>query len=131
MVQCQKEEVMAVVADMHLYIVAVEVDMKNVIKEAGFVLREMGKFDEIKRQFDRDIPYLYYENQSGEKYITDAPNVYPQYIRCLIADKMNQLALSSWQNNHQLPWMIDIVKRLRPILKKKVDDNLWVNSSFE
>lgn len=113
----------------HLHIVAVDVDVSVDLGNAAFAVRGMDNFCDIRKQSERDVPYLYYENQLGEKIIMDAPNVYPQYIRCLIAKRLDKIELSSWQRNHQIPWMIDIIKRLRPIFQKEVDDGFWRESN--
>ncbi len=114
----------------HLHIVAVNVDVREKIENFGLKLRKLSFFPDVKEQVKRDVPYLYYENQKGEKYLIDAPVIHGQFIRKLIANEIGYTHLSSWRDNHQIPWMIDIVKRLRFIISKRDDDNLWLKNSL-
>ena len=69
----------------HLHIVAVDIDVKDKFGQYGYELRKLDDYSEIINQKQRNIPYLYYENQKGEMFLADAPIVESQFIRKLIA----------------------------------------------
>ena len=82
-------------------------------------------YNEIINQKQRNIPYLYYENQNGEMFLADAPVVESQFIRKLIAKNINALDRALWNENIRKDWMIDIVKNLRPHFDKMKGNSIW------
>ncbi len=71
----------------HLHAVPVKFDILNDIME-DFKGKEITTPAEIARQFERKIPYFYYENQEGKKYLFEINGpVSSQYFRQIVALK--------------------------------------------
>ena len=98
----------------HLHIVAVDVDVKEKFSEYGYDLVEISDYRDITKQKERNIPYLFYENQDSQMYVADAPVVESQFIRKLIAKEINASERALWNENIRKDWMIEIVKEMRP-----------------
>ena len=109
----------------HLHIVAVDTDVKDKFHKYGYELRELKNYNKIINQKQRNIPYLYYENQNGEMFLADAPIVESQFIRKLIAKDINALDRALWNENIRKDWMIEIVKTLRPHFDKMKGNSIW------
>lgn len=109
----------------HLHIVAVDIDVKDKFGQYGYELRKLDDYSEIINQKQRNIPYLYYENQKGEMFLTDAPIVESQFIRKLIAKDIDALDRALWNENIRIDWMIEIVKKLRPHFEKLKGTSIW------
>ncbi|MEK7615231.1 MAG: HIT domain-containing protein [Patescibacteria group bacterium] len=59
-------------------------------------------------------PYLYFENQSEEKFLFSLPDVIPsQYMRQLIASKVGHDAQWNWRQHQFLDEMEQTIRRLR------------------
>lgn len=109
----------------HLHIVAVDVDVKEQFSKYGYELRKIVDYSKIMEQKEKNMPYLYYENQENEMFIADAPIVESQFIRKLIAKDINSTDRALWNENIRKDWMIDIVKRLRPHFEKLKGTSIW------
>lgn len=109
----------------HLHIVAVDIDVKDKFGQYGYELRKLDDYSEIINQKQRNIPYLYYENQKGEMFLADAPIVESQFIRKLIAKDIDALDRALWNENIRIDWMIEIVKKLRPHFEKLKGTSIW------
>ena len=109
----------------HLHIVAVDIDVKDKFGEYGYELRKLDDYSGIINQKQRNIPYLYYENQKGEMFLADAPIVESQFIRKLIAKDIDALDRALWNENIRIDWMIEIVKKLRPHFEKLKGTSIW------
>ena len=106
-------------------IVAVDIDVKKQFSKYGYELRKIVDYSEIIEQKEKNMPYLYYENQENEMFIADAPIVESQFIRKLIAKDINATDRALWNENIRKDWMIDIVKRLRPHFEKLKGTSIW------
>lgn len=109
----------------HLHIVAVDTDVKDKFDRYGYELRKIKDCSEITDQKQRNIPYLYYENQQGEMFVADAPVVESQFIRKLIAKDIDALDRALWNENIRKDWMIEIVKKLRPHFEQLKGNSIW------
>lgn len=109
----------------HLHIVAADTDVKDKFSKYGYELRKIVDYNEIIEQKERNIPYLYYENQENEMFIADALIVESQFIRKLIAKDINAIDRALWNENIRKDWMIDIVKKLRPYFNKLKGSSIW------
>ena len=109
----------------HLHIVAVDTDVKDKFSKYGYELRRINDYTEITEQKEKNIPYLYYENQENEMFIADAPIVESQFIRKLIAKDINAIDRALWNENIRKDWMIDIVKKLKPYFDKLKGTSIW------
>ena len=109
----------------HLHIVAVDIDVKDKFGQYGSELRKLYDYSEMINQKQRNIPYLYYENQKGEMFLADAPIVESQFIRKLIAKDIDALDRALWNENIRIDWMIEIVKKLRPHFEKLKGTSIW------
>ena len=109
----------------HLHIVAVDTDVKDKFLKYGYELRKINDYGEIINQKEKNMPYLYYENQENEMFIADAPIVESQFIRKLIAKDINAMDRALWNENIRKDWMIDIVKKLKPHFDKLKGISIW------
>lgn len=109
----------------HLHIVAVDIDVKDKFAKYEYELRKINDYTHIKKQMERNVPYLYYENQDGEMFLADAPIVESQFIRKLIAKDINAIDRALWNENIRKDWMIDIVKKLRPHFENLKGTSIW------
>ena len=108
-----------------MHIVAVDTDVKDKFSKYGYELRRINDYTEITEQKEKNIPYLYYENQENEMFIADAPIVESQFIRKLIAKDINAIDRALWNENIRKDWMIDIVKKLKPYFDKLKGTSIW------
>ena len=109
----------------HLHIVAVDIDVKDKFGQYGYELRKLDDYSEIINQKQRNIPYLYYDNQKGEMFFVFFPIVESQFIRKLIAKDIDALDRALWNENIRIDWMIEIVKKLRPHFEKLKGTSIW------
>ena len=109
----------------HLHIVVVDIDVNDNFGQYGYELIKLDDYSEIINQKQRNIPYLYYENQKGEMFLADAPIVESQFIRKLIAKDIDALDRALWNENIRIDWMIEIVKKLRPHFEKLKGTSIW------
>lgn len=103
----------------HLHIVAVDVDVLKEFPQYGFIMRKVNSLMCVKEQIERNVPYLFYENQEGVAVLMDAPVVEAQFIRKLLATRIGAAERSYWNKNMQIEWMIDIIKTLKMEIMKK------------
>ena len=117
------DDVIRSFADRYSTLVQTEcTDVKDKFHKYGYELRELKNYNEIINQKQRNIPYLYYENQNGEMFLADAPVVESQFIRKLIAKDINALDRALWNENIR---KADIVKTLRPYFDKMKGNSIW------
>ena len=102
----------------HLHIVAVHCDIKDRFSPFGYQLRKINDVLEVRKQADRKMPYLYYENQKNECFVADAPIVESQFIRKVIAITIGAEDRVYWFDTLQIPWVIDIIQKMRPIFSE-------------
>jgi len=75
----------------HFHAVPVKLDILNELQN-NFKCKKIKSFLDLKKQFLKGKPYLYYESNLKEKYLFEIPDIIPsQYIRRIIAKKINQL----------------------------------------
>lgn len=95
----------------HLHCLGISIDVKQDFKVKGFILKRLNNFLEISIQLEKKLPYLYYENQVGESYISDAPLVESQFIRKLFASKLKNTNQMNWYEDYNIQAMINIIKK--------------------
>lgn len=109
----------------HLHIVAVDVNVDDEFQRFGFEVRKLNDFLNISRQVERNSPYLFYENQLGEQIIMDVDVIESQFIRKLIASKIDASDRALWNKNIQLDWMIQIIKQMKPFFEPMKGVGIW------
>ena len=58
----------------------------------------MPTFDSLKQQFNKGVPYYFYESSSGKRYLFQVPDIVPsQYIRKIIAAKIGKPERWDWR----------------------------------
>ena len=83
----------------HLHAVPIEEDILGEITK-NFKGRKINNLIELKKQQEKNIPYFYYENQKGEKFVFELEHSVPsQYMRQLIAVKIGKQELWDWRTN--------------------------------
>ncbi len=81
----------------HMHSVPANVDLVDAI-EKNFKGRKIGALSEIKELYMKAIPYFYYENQKGQKYIFELHERAPsQYLRQVLAVKLGLPERWDWR----------------------------------
>ena len=81
----------------HIHVVPIDIDLFNDISRY-FRPKKIKKLRHLTQQFSKQIPYIYYENQTGNKYLFELYKPIPsQYLRRLIALKLNNPEKYDWR----------------------------------
>lgn len=67
---------------------------------------------DIKRQFKKKVPYLFYETAKGEKYLFDAFAIPSQYLRQLLAIELNLKDKWDWKRHIGKDKVVATLKKL-------------------
>jgi len=98
----------------HIHAVPMNVDISDELAQSGFDVRTIQSLSDLKSQFEREQPYLYYENQEGRAIVMDAPSVPSQYIRRLIAEKLDWGDKWDWMLHFNIGYLRNTVENLKP-----------------
>lgn len=79
----------------HMHFVPAPVDLLPTIR-SNFGGRPIDSLVELRGPISRGVPYLYYEDASGQGYVFDAPHVPSQYLRRLVAEQLNTPDKWNW-----------------------------------
>jgi hypothetical protein len=86
----------------HLHAVPTKLDLLDDLISA-FRSRPINSWEDLARSFRQQQSYLYYENQSAQQYLFDAPDNMPaQYIRKLLAKKLGRPNQWNWMTDPTL-----------------------------
>ena len=86
----------------HLHAVPTKLDLLDDLTSA-FRSRPINSWEDLARSFRQQHSYLYYENQSAQQYLFDAPDNMPaQYIRKLLAKKLGRPNQWNWMTDPTL-----------------------------
>lgn len=96
----------------HMHIVGTDIDAFDDICLSGYSPQKILDISELQEQKEKNMAYLFYENQIGDKYVFDAPIVEGQFIRKILAKKMGADDRCYWNTNIRLDWMIEIIDDL-------------------
>lgn len=80
----------------HLHAVPAEIDILQDIKRF-FIPREIRNMSELIIQAEKGIPYLFYENRRGQKFIFNAHTVISQFLRQVVANKLGCSDRWNWK----------------------------------
>lgn len=93
----------------HLHCVPVEVDIFPELS-AHFQPQQIYDFARLKNLFANGIPYLYWENAQGQRFVfAVAEAIIPQYLRQIIANKIGKIERWDW---HTCPGWEEMQKTL-------------------
>jgi len=96
----------------HLHAIPVSVDIFEDLTK-NFKPIKISNFFSLKNQFEKKVPYFYYENQKGERYLFELFNIVPsQYLRQLVAVKINSKDKWDWKNYFGLDEMKNTLDKL-------------------
>lgn len=109
----------------HLHVVAVDCDVKDQFSKFGYQPRKIKGILDVKEQANHKVPYLYYENQKNECFVMDAPIVESQFIRKVIAMTINADDRVYWFDSLQIPWVIAIIQKMKPIFSELKGESIW------
>jgi len=85
--------------------------LKDITKH--FAKKEIQNYSELKKQFKKKIPYLFYENQDGKKYLFELQEPIPsQWLRQILAVKLGISEKWDWRQYPELETLGQTVKRL-------------------
>ena len=97
----------------HFHAIPVKIDILHELVN-HFEYQRIKSLDSLKKQFDKGIPYFFYESNYGERYLFEIPEIVPsQYIRKVIAVKIGKPERWDWKS------CLGIVELLRTIEKLK------------
>jgi diadenosine tetraphosphate (Ap4A) HIT family hydrolase len=100
------------IAHAHIHAVPVQVDVLSELAK-NFRYNMIKTFDSLKEQFDQGMPYLFYESNSGERYLVEAPIVPSQLIRQIIAVKIGKPERWDWRQHYGTRELLRTVDKLR------------------
>ncbi len=102
----------------HLHCVPVEVDILKELS-ANFTLQRIDNFLPLKQLFANGIPYLYWENAQGQRFVFAVAEVIPpQYIRQIIASKIGKIDRWDWRTCPGWEEMRKTIATLKPHFQK-------------
>ncbi len=102
----------------HLHVVPFETDIFEDIAK-NFKPRKISNLKEVRIQNERQVPYLYYENQKGDKYVFEINSIIPsQYLRQVISSKTKEPFKWDWRTYPQEELVKKSVEKLKPLFKK-------------
>jgi len=97
----------------HIHAVPVQCD---ILPELGsyFSYSEIESFDPLKEQFDKGVPYFFYESNAGKRYLFEIPDIVPsQYIRQVIALKIGKPERWDWRTCPGIDELLHTVELLK------------------
>lgn len=96
----------------HLHIVPVEVDLLEDIKK-HYRGKKIKSLKELRKQYFKKSPYLFYENNNKEMYLFNAPLVVSQYLRKILAKNLKKESKWDWRICHGKEEMLRTIKKLK------------------
>lgn len=99
------------VTHMHLHAIPTNVDLLPKITQ-HLKEKQIQSILEIKRQFKKKVPYLFYETAKGEKYLFDALVMPSQHLRQLLAVELNLKDKWDWRRHIGEDKVIATLKKL-------------------
>jgi len=113
----------------HIHAIPLKIDIEDEFHGFGFTPRKIDKLEGLIQQKDRNMPYLFFENQYGEKFVCDAPIVESQFIRKLLAIKAEKRENIFWQQNLNIGLVVSSLQSLKSALNNhKWRTNKWLQS---
>jgi hypothetical protein len=109
----------------HIHCAAVEVDIYSELTMHDFDIVKLNNLTDITTQSTKNKPYLYYENQHNNKFLIEVEDIESQFIRKLIGRKIGYIDKLEWSQNIQFDWMIDIIKKLKPVFNNLKGTSIW------
>lgn len=95
----------------HIHAVPVQMDILNDIADK-FQFKKITNYDGLTKQFSKGIPYLFLEENS-DRYVFEIPDIIPsQYIRKIIAHKIEKPDRWDWHSCLGLEEMSRTIKKL-------------------
>ena len=97
----------------HLHAVPIKSDLKEDLSEK-FDMKKVDSVRYLIEQNKKNVPYLYYENQEGEKYVIELFDPIPsQYLRKIISVRIDKEDEWNWRENPNLELFYKTVENLR------------------
>ncbi len=102
----------------HIHAVPTNTDLFSKIESDFPDYQKISSFESLQETFQREGPYLYYENASGEMFIFHIFK-WPQYLRLVLADTMGVPERGDWRKMDQVldkQLVFETWRKLKPIL---------------
>lgn len=100
----------------HIHAMPVNIDIVDDISRQ-FSPHKISDLVELKRLYERGVPYLFLESTSGERYVFEIPGSIPsQYIRRIIAEKIGKPERWDWGAY----WGLEELQRTLETLRGKI-----------
>jgi len=97
----------------HLHVIPLKIDLTNELKKR-FPSKKLKEISELEIQKRLKLPYFYFENMGGEKYVFKIPEIVPsQYIRKLIYYQLDKISEWNWREHPYLIRFNDTIKKIR------------------
>lgn len=100
----------------HLHVIPVELDLLEDIRK-NYKELKINSIEELSKNYQKKIPYLFYEDNNKDMYVFDAPSVVPQYFRMLLAKKLKVEEKWDWRTYYGKEEMSRTIKRLTKIIE--------------
>lgn len=97
----------------HLHALPVKVDITSELTHS-FHHSIITSYDALKTQFQKGVPYFFYETNTGERHLFAVQESVPsQYIRKLIAQKVGKPERADWQSYLELEEVVRTAQTLK------------------
>jgi len=109
----EKEKGGCCVTHAHFHAVPVQVDILSDLAKY-FKYQKIETFDSLKKQFDKRVPYFFYESNLKEKYLFEVPEIVPsQYVRQIIAFKIGKPEKWDWKTYYGIDELLKTLEKLK------------------
>jgi|SRR3989344_1835137 len=97
----------------HIHAVPVQVDLLLALSK-HFKYEKIKSLKALKEQFNKGVPYYFYESNIGERYLFEVPEIVPsQYIRRVIAAEIGKPERWDWRNYYGIEELLNTRGRLK------------------
>ncbi|NBD25534.1 HIT family protein [Paenibacillus glycinis] len=87
--------------------------------KSAFSFRAIEDLSVLGSQAKRQVPYLFLQSDSGEKYIFDAPDIESQYLRRRISELCGVPNKWNWRSYPEVDKMLRTVKRINSLVESR------------
>ena len=105
-------------AHMHAIPLNINIDINEELSRLDFAPRKISFTEELAKQRERRIPYLFFEDQNARKTVCDALTVESQFIRKLLAKRTGKHKNMYWQQDLNIELLVSTLNKLRIALRR-------------
>lgn len=93
----------------HLHLLPFEGDIMADIVNDGFTIKKIQSYNSLKKQIRSNKSYIYYQNNEGVKFLIEGQKVPSQYVRQIVADKLDIIERWDWKVHTELNNIINTI----------------------